>query len=94
MSNSKNNYNRLFITIGALIALIILPWWVSLIIGAIGLWKYTYYEYIVLGFLLDLLYGSNAVWQGHHIHPALFFTGLTLALFVALQLLKKKVRLQ
>lgn len=77
-----------------LVALLLLPWWVALVIGVIAMRWFAYYEFMVIGFVIDLMYGSPAIWADRYIHPPLFFLWLTFFIFIALQLLKKKVRFQ
>jgi len=70
----------------------ITPWYVLFAIGAYVSWLFPYYEFMLLGFLMDVTYSS-----GHFFaifgHPfPLPMTVSAAILVIALQAIKKKVR--
>lgn len=69
-----------------------LPWYVPFIIGIIYSWYTTYYEFIFLGFLMDLSYASGYFVFFSNYHIPLFFTCLTTLLILVLQSVKNRVR--
>ena len=88
MFKSKRFYSGLII----FVSIFTLSWWVPLILSIIASWFYLYYEAIIFGFLLDLLYRSDlfVTFYGRHIH--LFFTILMTVIVILFRLIKKRVR--
>ncbi len=51
---------RLFFGIFLIISTFILPWWLAILLGIIGLFYFNnLYEIIVVGLLIDVLYGQK-----------------------------------
>jgi hypothetical protein len=88
MFKSKRFYSDLVI----FISIFTLSWWVPLVLTIIASWSFLYYEAIIVGLCLDLLYRSDLffVVYGRHIH-LLFTISLTITA-VVLRLIKKRVR--
>lgn len=88
MFKSKRFYSGLVI----FISIFTLSWWVPVLLTIIASWSYFYYEAVVVGFILDLLYRSDlfVVFYGRHVY--LFFTILLTVIAVGLKLIKKRVR--
>ncbi len=73
-----------------LLAIFLLPWWM-VVIFAIVILFYTdkYYEFIVAGFFMDVLYGNEVV-SLNHFNFVYFATAIIL--YIVLNKLKKLLR--
>ena len=84
------------------------PWYVPFVAGVVASWYVTYYEFIVLGFLMDMFFASSHMSLGKEVFVqtsqipyissaptffgTFFFTLITAFIVFILQLLKKRVR--
>ena len=78
---------RLFTSIIIRFSIFILPWWVPVLLSVIASWYCFYYEIILIGFILDLLYRSDVF-----IHFPMFFTIVLTIGMLLLRFLKKQLR--
>lgn len=83
---------RLYINLVIFISIFVLHWWVPLVLAIITSWFYLYYEAILVGLILDLLYRSDlfVIFYGKHI--PLFFTIILTSALVLFRVIKKQVR--
>jgi hypothetical protein len=60
------------------------PWWVVLVVGAGGAILFSWYiEFVIMGAILDALYGGTARhWYTHLIHTGLFTSILGIIEFI------------
>lgn len=107
MFKSKRTITNIGI-FGSFILLPFLPWYILFVAGIVASWYFTYYEFIVLGFLMDMFFASSHMSLGDteltlqtslpYMSSAptfigtFFFTGITACIVFVLQLLKKRVR--
>jgi hypothetical protein len=88
MFKSKRFYSNLII----FISIFTLPWWVPLFLSIIAAWFYLYYEAIIVGLLLDLLYRSDLFVTFYGKHIPLFFTIILTVIVIVFRIIKKRVR--
>lgn len=51
---------RILFDLFILASLFFIPWWVVVLLGVLGVFYFpAYYELVVFGFVLDILYGSS-----------------------------------
>lgn len=65
--------SRISIFIGAIISLIILPWYVSSLLLIIGLILFDFVEGFFIAFLMDMLYGFSSPIYGRFLFLIYFF---------------------
>jgi len=81
---------RIIADIGIVLCIIYAPWWVTVIVGTFFAFYFNnYYEYIVAGVLIDVLYGNNGV---SLIRTPFVFSIGSVALYFLIQFLKTKMR--
>ena len=92
MWKSKRLYFNL-VMFGLFVTVPVLPWYLVCIVGIMGVWYVPeFYEFIALGFLIDVSYGSIYFFKAVG-HPfPLPFTILSAVCFAILQVIKNKVR--
>lgn len=86
---------RVLANIGMVVVLVcvpIIPWYVIFIFGTILAWYYTYYEFLFIGLLMDLLYRSVNFETVFGYGYPLPCTGVAAIVLIILHLLKKRVR--
>lgn len=86
---------RTYVNIGILIILLgipFVPWYVIFVLSTIAAWYYTFYEFIYVGLLLDLLYASKNFGTIFGEAYPLPCTTAALIILIILHLLKKRVR--
>lgn len=94
MLKSKRLYGNI-IVFGIFFLLAEAPWYLPFILGAIFLWLIgNYYEYILLGFIMDISYGSGHLFSIFYHKFPLPFTVSAAAMFLAFQIIKKRIRVQ
>jgi len=69
-----------------------MPWWVPLSLAVISSWFYLYYEAVIAGLLLDLLYRSDIFVTFYGRHIPMFFTILLTLVIIIFRVIKKQVR--
>jgi uncharacterized membrane protein len=62
------------------------------LLSALVAWFYLYYEAIIVGLILDLLYRSDIFVNFHGKHIPLFFTILLTGIVILFRVIKKRVR--
>ncbi len=72
---------------GSFFFLPFMPWYIPFLIGAFTSWYYIFYEFILLGFLMDLMFVS-----AHFAYIPIFFTYIAALVVVVFQTIKNKVR--
>jgi hypothetical protein len=77
---------------GSFFLLPFMPWYIPFLIGAFASWYYILYEFILLGFFMDIMFASGHFVQLSTFHAPLFFTFLSALLIILLQTIKNKVR--
>lgn len=93
---------------GSFLTLPFLPWYAVFIVGTISAWYFTYYEFILLGFLMDISFSSSHmsmvtkeividssipfVSAAPSFIGTFFFTLIAAAIVLVLQIIKKRVR--
>lgn len=88
MFKSKRLYSDLII----FISIFTLSWWIPLVLAIIASWFYLYYEAIVVGLFLDLLYRSDLFVTIYGKHIPMFFTLILTIVVIVLRIIKKQVR--
>jgi hypothetical protein len=84
------------------------PWYLTYVSAIVAVWYFEYYEIILLGFLMDLMFASSHmslvskqvvfdtyipyISKAPTYIGALFFTFISAFIFVVLQMIKKRVR--
>ena len=82
--------NRVVSYIGLIFSIIFLPWWFTLFIAAIFLFYFNhYYELFIFGLFMDFLYAAP---QAKYYGIVFISTALAIALIVAAELLKQRLR--
>lgn len=61
-------------------------------LSIIAAWFYLYYEAIIVGLLLDLLYRSDLFVTFYGKHIPLFFTIILTVIVIVFRIIKKRVR--
>lgn len=84
---------RLLIDVSLVLAILTLPWWVSVLLIIVGSWKYAFYEGMFAGLLLDLLYDSHVMASIGSFNIYMPFLLTAFALFILLPVIKQRVRL-
>lgn len=77
---------------GSFFLLPFMPWYIPFLIGSFVSWYYVFYEFILLGFLMDIIFMSREFVLFSSVHIPLFFTFLSALVTVVLQTIKNKVR--
>ncbi|MBP6974446.1 MAG: hypothetical protein KBB54_00715 [Candidatus Pacebacteria bacterium] len=86
---------------GSFIFVPFLPWYIPFAIGIVAAWYLSYYEFIALGFLMDVFFASRymsavsdvpLVAGASFILRTFFFTLITAGIVFVLQMIKKRVR--
>lgn len=91
MSKSKRTLVNIGI-FGTLLLLPFVPWYFIFVASIIASWHYTYYEFLLVGFIIDLSYDSNVFFTVFN-HPfPLPWTLFAAAILAVLHLVKKRVR--
>lgn len=96
------------ILFGTFILVPFIPWFVLFIIGILGAWYFSYYEFIVLGLLMDIMFSSSHmsivtkeividssipfVSGAPSFIGTFFFTLISASIVLVLQIVKKRVR--
>jgi len=62
------------------------------VMSVVASWFYFYFEAIIVGFLLDLLYRSDLFVSFYGKHIPLFFTIMLTIVTIAFRVIKKQVR--
>lgn len=71
-----------------LLSVFFLPWWLVMLIGVIGVFAYgAYYEFIVAGVFLDVIY--MPIISGH---VKIFASGIFLAAFLFVYWIRTRIR--
>ncbi len=79
--------SRIIVNIFVLLLILLSPWWIYSTVSIIFLlYFYYYYEIVIIGFLIDILYGTFIV-----LGFPLFFTFIFLLLFLAWIILQNRV---
>lgn len=84
------------------------PWYIAYSVAIVACWYFSYYEIILLGFLMDLMFSSahmslvskQVLFETYvpfmssapSYVGALFFTFISAGIFIVLQMIKKRVR--
>ncbi len=77
---------------GSFFFLPFMPWYIPFLIGAFTSWYYIFYEFVLLGFLMDIMFASKHFVHVSDMHISLFFTIISALLIFMLQTIKNKVR--
>lgn len=93
MLRSKRLYANLII-FGIFLFVPISPWYLPFFLGIIAAWYMSYYELILLGFLMDVAYGSVHFFTAFSPRFAIPLTVLSAAVLALLHIIKKRIRLQ
>ena len=94
MFKSKRLYANIII-FGIFFLVAEAPWYMPFILGAVFLWFIgNYYELILLGFIMDISYGSGHFFSIFSHKLSLPFTLVSAALVFAFQIIKKMIRVQ
>ncbi len=86
---------RLFanvVVFGTLFLLPMIPWYVPLVIAVWASWHFMYYEILILGALMDILFKSDLFFAVHGIAFPYPFLAAAAASLAILQVIKRKVR--
>jgi hypothetical protein len=78
--------SRAILTIAILISVFIFPWWVACVLAVTGTFLFDYAEIVIVGALLDALYGLYGF-------PRILFTSLALLVFAVALYIKPKLSL-
>lgn len=91
MFRSKRLYVNI-VVFGGFLFVPILPWYVSFAVAGMVAWYMTYYELILLSFLMDIAYGSAYNFSLFSRHFPLPLTFLAIAILFAFEALRKRIR--
>ena len=91
MFKSKRLYIN-SIVFGSFLFMPIVPWYLPFAIAGMTAWYMTYYEFIALGFLMDIAYGSASNFSLFSHHFPLPLTVLAMAILFIFETLKKRIR--
>jgi len=81
---------RVVASAGVFVSFLFLPWWVALLLGVLGTFYFSrYYEIIILGIFIDVIYGAP---EPSFIPFTLFFTAISIALYTLIRITKTKLR--
>lgn len=81
--------NRIFYVLIIILAVFLLPWWLSVIFGLVGIFRYShFYEVIIPALLFDFLYSASGVtW----VYFPLLFSVFSLALVYVVEDFKTRL---
>lgn len=79
-------FSKIFFIAMCIFAVLGLPWQIAVILSLIGLVIFDFKEIILIGFIMDLVYGYA---NPYFMRPAIIT--LSLALYLATQYLKEKI---
>lgn len=80
---------RIIISLVYIFSISFMPWWLFFAIGiGLVLFLNNYYEFIVAGFLIDILYGKNV----EFLDTFYVFTLTSVSIFLIISFIKKNLR--
>ena len=83
---------RLYTNLRIFLSIFIFPWWAPFVLSIFASWFYLYYEAVIVGLLLDLLYRSDLFVSFYGNHIPLFFTIILTVVVILFRTVKKQVR--
>lgn len=91
MSKSRRTLVNIGI-FGSLFFIPIMPWYIIFLACVIASWHYVYYEFLLIGFIMDMAYGSAQFFTIAQTPFALPCTAFAALVLIVLHLVKKRVR--
>lgn len=81
---------RIFINIALLVSIFYLPWWATTFIVLFGIFIFkNFYEAVLAGFLMDILYGTKTI---EFMNIWFIFTAFYFLIYILITAFKKNIR--